>query len=150
MTANATRPSWAKRILLSVVGLFVLTLIFIVAVRMVVREMYDGGGIESSSRIPLTSAPSWDLLTMWATAPMLQKSLDVTLAAPWESSTARTADLRTRPSSFDHSVAALQQIVPHIKATWKICAQRLAPAPVAGLPQLFPYPQKNLTQRSPI
>jgi hypothetical protein len=60
MTANTTRPSWTKRILLSIVGLFVLTLIFIVAVRMVVREMYDGGGIESSSRVPFAAGPPWD------------------------------------------------------------------------------------------
>jgi hypothetical protein len=110
MTANATRPSWTKRILLSIVGLFLLTLIFIVAVRMVVREMYDGGGIESSSRIPFNAGPSWDLRTMWASAPMLQKS-GLSGGVPWESSIARTASLLTRSSAFDASLAQLRQIV---------------------------------------
>ncbi len=110
MTANAARPSWTKRILLSIAGLFVLTLIFIVAVRTVVREMYDGGGIESSSRIPFTAGPSWDLRTMWAAAPMLQKS-GLSGGMPWESSIARTASLLTRSSAFDASLAQLHQIV---------------------------------------
>ena len=110
MTANATRPSWTKRILLSIVGLFVLTLIFIVAVRITVQEMYSGGGIESSSRIPFTAGPSWDLRTMWASAPMLQKS-GLSSGAPWESSIARTASLLTRSSAFDASVTQLHQIV---------------------------------------
>jgi hypothetical protein len=110
MIANATRPSWTKRILLSIAGLFVLTVIFNVAVRVVVRETYDGGGIESSSRIPFTAGPSWDLRTMWGTSPMLQKS-GLSGGAPWQSSIARTASLLTRSSAFDASLAQLRQIV---------------------------------------
>jgi hypothetical protein len=104
MIANATRPSWTKRILLSIAGLFVLKVIFNVAVRVVVRETYDGGGIESSSRIPFTAGPSWDLRTMWGTSPMLQKS-GLSGGAPWQSSIARTASLLTRSSAFDASLA---------------------------------------------
>src|SRR5208282_2162613 len=116
MTATVARPSWPKRILLSIVGLFVLALIFNVAVRVVVRGMYDGGGIETSSRVPMssfTAVPPWDERSMWSSAPMLQKSMPVDFArvAPWESSIARTADLRTHSSSFDRSVGALKQIV---------------------------------------
>jgi hypothetical protein len=42
---------------------------------------------------------------------MLQKSLNMTPVAPWESSIARTASLLTRSSSFDASLAQLHQIV---------------------------------------
>jgi hypothetical protein len=120
MTATATRPSWPKRILLSIAGFFVLTLIFIVAVRIAVREMYDGGGIESSSRVPMSSlitVPPWGERSMWSSTPMLQKSIPVDFARvarvafPWESPIARTADLRSRSDSFDHSVAELHRIV---------------------------------------
>jgi Domain of unknown function (DUF4349) len=110
MAATATRPSWPKRILISIVGLFVLTLIFIVAVRIAVQQMYDGGGIESSSRIPFTSRPAWDVRAMWATAPMLQKS-GLSGGVPWESSIARTASLLARSSAFDASLARLNQVV---------------------------------------
>jgi hypothetical protein len=114
MTATATRPSWPKRILLSIAGLFVLMLVFIVAVHIIVRQMYDGGGSESSSRVPMssfTSVPPWDERSMWSSPPMLQKSLDSARVAPWESPIVRTADLRAHSSSFDRSVGALQQIV---------------------------------------
>ena len=110
MTATATRLSWPKRILLSIAGLFVLTPIFLVAVRIAVRGMYDGGGTESSSRIPFNAGPSWDLRTMWASAPMFQKS-GLSGGVPWESSIARTASLLTYSSAFDASLAQLHQIV---------------------------------------
>jgi hypothetical protein len=115
MTGTPFRSSWPKRILLSIAGLFILTLIFIAAVRNIVRQMYDGGGIESSSRVPMSAflvAPPWDERNMWSGSPMLQKSVDsARLSFPWESPIARTADLRTHSSSFDRSVGALQQIV---------------------------------------
>jgi hypothetical protein len=111
MTATATRPSWPKRILLSIAGLVAFLLLFVIALRITVREMYDGGGIESSSRVPFTAAPSWDVRNMWANAPMLQKSSGLAGGMPWESSIARTASLLTHSSAFDASVAQLHQIV---------------------------------------
>jgi hypothetical protein len=149
MTGTPSRSSWPKRIFLVIAGFVSFLLLFVIALRITVSEMYRGGGIESSRAMGL-SAPSWDERSMWSSTPMLQRSMPVDFArvAPWESSIARTADLRTHSSSFDRSVGALQQIVLLIKAIWKICAQRLAPAWAAPSRQPFPCPQKNLTRRS--
>jgi Domain of unknown function (DUF4349) len=69
-------------------------------------------GIQSSKATGLSAVTPWDTGSLWSSPPMLEKSADFARAAvPWESSVARTADLRTRSSSFDRSVAALQQIV---------------------------------------
>jgi Domain of unknown function (DUF4349) len=111
MTGIPSRSSWPKRILLTIAALISFLLLFVIALRITVSEMYRGGGIESSRATGLSAVSSWDERSMWSGPQMLQKSLDVTLATPWESSIARTADLRTRTSSFDRSVAALQQIV---------------------------------------
>jgi hypothetical protein len=108
MTGTPSRSSWPKRILLTIAALVSFLLLFVIALRITVSEMYRGSGIESSRASGLSS---WDERSMWSGSPMLQKSLNMTLAAPWESSIARTADLRTRSSSFDRSVAALHQIV---------------------------------------
>jgi hypothetical protein len=112
MTATATRPSWPKRILLSIAGLVAFLLLFVIALRIAVTEMYRGAGIESSRATGLAASPYWDERSMWSSAPMLQKSVDSARAAfPWESPIARTADLRTRSSSFDRSVSELHRIV---------------------------------------
>src|SRR5208282_2788137 len=90
MTGFPSRSSWPKRILLSIAGLVAFLLLFVIALRITVSEMYRGGGIESSRATGL-SAPSWDERSMWSSAPMLQKSMPVDFArvAPWESSIAR-------------------------------------------------------------
>jgi hypothetical protein len=112
MTGTPSRSSWPKRIFLVIAGFVSFLLLFVIALRITVSEMYRGGGIESSRAMGL-SAPSWDERSMWSSTPMLQRSMPVDFArvAPWESSIARTADLRTHSSSFDRSVGALQQIV---------------------------------------
>ncbi len=109
MTGIPSRPSWPKRILLTIAALVAFLLLFVIALRITLREMYEGGGIESSSRLPAT--PSWDVRSMWASAPMLQKSSGLSGGVPWESSIARTASLLTHSSAFDASVAQLHQIV---------------------------------------
>src|SRR5271155_366988 len=112
MTRFPSRSSWPKRILLSIAGLVAFLLLFVIALRITVSEMYRGGGIESSRATGLSAMSSWDERSMWSTAPMLQKSVDSARAAfPWESPIARTADLRTRSDSFDRSVADLHRIV---------------------------------------
>ena len=115
MTSIPARSSWLKRILLSIAALSVLTLIFLIAVRTIVREMYDGGGIESSSRIPMSAFPAvspWDERSMWSGPPRFQKPADsARVGFPRESSIARAADLRSRSDSFDRSVADLHRIV---------------------------------------
>jgi len=109
MTNIATRPSWTKRILLSVAGLIGFLLLFVIALRVTVMEMYSGGGIESSRATGLAAVPSWDAQSTWSSGSMDADKTRVAL--PWESSVARTAALRSRSSSFDQCVARLQQIV---------------------------------------
>ena len=110
MTGTPSRSSWPKRILLTITALVVFLLLFVLALRITVTQIYRG--IESSRATGLAAAPYWDERSMWSGTPMLQKSVDSTSAAfPWESSIARTADLRTRSSSFDRSVVNLQRVV---------------------------------------
>jgi hypothetical protein len=111
MTATATRPSWPKRILLTIVALVSFLLLFVIALRITVSEIYKGA--ESSRATGLSAVSSWDERSMWSGPPMmLQKPVDFArVAFPWESPIARTADLRTHSYSFDRSVGALQQIV---------------------------------------
>jgi len=110
MTGIPSRSSWPKRILLTIAALVAFLLLFVIALRITVSEMYRGGGIESSSRATGMAAISpWDERNMWSTRSL---SVDSARAAfPWESSIARTADLRTRSSSFDRSVSELHSIV---------------------------------------
>jgi Domain of unknown function (DUF4349) len=111
MTSIATRLSWTKRIFLSVASLIGFLLLFVIALRVTVTEMYRGGGIESSRATGLSAVSNWDVQNMWSSAPMLQKSGNFSRGTPWESAVARTAALQSRSSSFDQSVAQLHQIV---------------------------------------
>jgi hypothetical protein len=110
MSENSAPRSWPKRIARVVAGLVAFLLLFVIALRITVTEMFRG--IETSKATGLSAVTPWDTCSMWASAPMLHKSVDFARAAfPWESSVARTADLRTRSSSFDRSVAELHRIV---------------------------------------
>ena len=110
MTGTPFRSSWPKRVLLIVAALVAFLLLFVIALRITVTEMYRG--IETSKATGLAATPYWDERGMWYSAPMLQKSVDSARAAfTWESPIARTADLRTRSATFDHSVADLHRIV---------------------------------------
>ncbi len=111
MPVSATRSSWPKRILLTIVALVAVVLLFEIALRITVSEMYRGGGIESSRATGLSAVSSWDERSMWSRRPMLQKSAPFDRAAPGESSIARSATLNTRSSFFDRSVTQLHQIV---------------------------------------
>jgi len=105
MSESSPRRSLPKRLLLVVGGVFAFTLLFVVACRVGVNDIFSG---IASSKATGLSAVAWDMDSMWSTgqmgAPMLQRSV----AAPW---IARSADLRARSSAFDHSIAALHQIV---------------------------------------
>jgi VIT1/CCC1 family predicted Fe2+/Mn2+ transporter len=98
-----SRYSWKKRLLLGVAGLAGFLLLFVVSVRITVSEMFRG--IASSRATGLSAMVPWDSSSMWSGAPMMQKGAG---SASW---IARSADLRMRCSSFEHSVAALNQIV---------------------------------------
>jgi hypothetical protein len=91
-------------LLLGVVGLTAFLLLFVVSVRITVSEMFRG--IESSRATGLSAMVPWDTTSMWSGGgAMLQKG------AARDSWVARNADLRMRCSSFEHSVAALHQVV---------------------------------------
>jgi hypothetical protein len=109
MSEISAPRSWPKRIARVVAGLVAFLLLFVIAVRITVTEMFKA--IETSKATGLAAITPWDTDSTWRSTPMLQKSLNVTSTFPWESSVARTADLRTRSSSFDRSVAELHRIV---------------------------------------
>jgi hypothetical protein len=107
MSAISSRASWPRRILFVVGGLAVFLLLFALALRITVIEMFRG--IESSKAMGLDALASWDVGSMWGSG---RASVDYArIAPPGESWIARNADLRTRCSSFDHSVVALHEIV---------------------------------------
>jgi hypothetical protein len=109
MTAAATRMSWPKRILFGCAALGAFIFLFVVAVRVTINEIFRGGGIESSSRIPAYAAsPYWNTRSMWP-APMLQKSSG--LASAWGAFVARSADLLAHSDAFDQSVRRLRELV---------------------------------------
>jgi len=103
--SESSPRSLPKRILLVVGGLFAFILLFVVACRIAVSEIFSG---IASSRSSGLSDVSWDGRDMLSTSPMGAAMLQKSVAAPW---IARSADLRARSSAFDHSIAALRQIV---------------------------------------
>jgi hypothetical protein len=110
MSEISAPHSWPKRIARVVAGLVAFLLLFVIALRITVTEMFRG--IEMSKATGLSAVTPWDTGGMWSSGPMLQKSVDSARAAfPWESPIARTADVRTRSSSFDRSVSELHRIV---------------------------------------
>src|SRR5580704_3201222 len=105
MSESSQRRSLAKRILLVVGGLFAFILVFVVACRVAVRELFSG---IASSRSSALSSLGWDVGSMWSTGSVDMAMLQKGAAEPW---IARSADLRARSSTFDRSLAALHQIV---------------------------------------
>jgi hypothetical protein len=105
MSESSPRRSLPKRILLLVVGLFAFILLFVIACRIAVNEIFLG--IASSKSTGLSAVP-WDVGSMLSTGSMVVPMLQKGSSAPW---IARSADLRARSSAFDHSIATLHQIV---------------------------------------
>jgi len=105
MREDTGRRSLPKRILLVFAGLCAFILLFIVACRIAVQQIFIG--IEQSRATGL-SATTWDSRAMWN-----QKgyALDLARTNSFGSQVSRSADLRTVTSSFDNSVTQLHQIV---------------------------------------
>jgi hypothetical protein len=104
MSNQPARFSWKKRFALLVAGCLVFLLVFVIAVRITVQQMFMG---IASSRATGLSAVAWDVGSMWSggmSGPMLQRGSR-------EEWIARAADIRTHSSSFDQSVASLHKIV---------------------------------------
>lgn len=100
---DTVRPWWQKRVLWVAAGLVVFILLFMVAIRITVTEMFRG--IEQSRATGLAAVSPWEPL------PMLQKSAVPADYAMSGLQISRSADLRMRSDAFDHSVATLKQIV---------------------------------------
>ncbi len=110
MTGVPSRSSWPKRIFLAVAAPIAFLLLFVIALRIIVSEIYKG--IETSKATGLSAVSPFDTGSAWA-----NRNLPVDLArvnSPWESPVARTADLGTRSYSFDHSVSELHRIRPSV------------------------------------
>jgi hypothetical protein len=105
MSESSPRRSFAKRLLITVVALAAFILSSVFSARIAVESLFRG---IASSKSTALSAVSWDVGSMWSTngvpGPYLQKGI----ADPW---IARSADLHSRSSDFDHSLASLHQIV---------------------------------------
>ena len=102
MLENSVRP-WQKRVLRVTAVLIGFVLLFLVAIRVTVTEMFRG--IEQSRATGLSAVAPWDPL------PMLQKSAVSVDDAISGLQISRSADLRMRSYAFDHSVATLKEIV---------------------------------------
>jgi len=103
MLENSVRPWWQRRALRVTAALIGFVLLFMVAIRITVTEMFRG--IEQSRATGLSAIAPWEPL------PMLQKSAFAVDDAMSGSQISRSADLRIRSYAFDHSVATLKQIV---------------------------------------
>jgi hypothetical protein len=108
MSEISVRSSWRRRILLALLGIVGFVLLFVLAIRITVSEMFSG--IASSRSSGLSAISNWDERSMWSgglggAAPMLQKS-----PADRDSWIARDGDLRAHCSYFERSVSLLHQI----------------------------------------
>ena len=105
MSESSPRRSLPKRILLFIGGLFAFILLFAVAIRITVYELFSG---IASSRATGLSALEWDVDSMWSTGGLGVAAHQKGSAESW---IACTADLRARSATFDRSVSALHQVV---------------------------------------
>jgi len=106
MPDSAFRASSKKRFLLVAAGFVAFLLLFVVAVRITVSELFCG--IASPRSSGLSAVARWDKRSMWSSRGI---SVDKAETSAGESWVARSADLLARSSSFEHSVLSLHQIV---------------------------------------
>jgi hypothetical protein len=105
MREETSRRSLSKRILLVLGGLCAFILLFIVACRIAVQQIFMG--IEQSRATGLAST-AWDLRSMWSQGGY---AVDLSRADLLPAQISRSAELRTITSSFDPSVAQLHASV---------------------------------------
>jgi hypothetical protein len=91
-----------KRLVFIFAGFLTFTLLFVIACRVAVQQMFRG--IEQSRATGLAAFSSWESRGMWS-----QGGLPVDVARANQIS--RSADLRALSSSFDLSVAQLHRVV---------------------------------------
>jgi hypothetical protein len=100
------RYSWKKRVLLWIGGTVAFLLLFVVAVRITVSEMFRG--IEAQKASGLSAVAGWDVRSMWSSGGAFQLSR---VAAAGESWIARSAEMQLHSASFEHSVSELHGVV---------------------------------------
>jgi len=105
MREETVRRSWPKRILLVVAGLCVFVVLFVVACRIAVQQIFMG--IEQSRATGL-AATSWEPRRMWRQG---RYQLDADRADSLPAQIFRSAELRTMTSAFDDSVAQMRAFV---------------------------------------
>ena len=110
MSESSPRRSLPKRILLVIGGLFAFILLFAVAIRITVYELFSG---IAQSRVSGLSASEGDVRSMWSSG---GSSVDFAAIPAYQKGSPeqwifRSADLRARSSTFEQSVAALHQVV---------------------------------------
>ena len=105
MSESSLRRSFAKRLLIAVAALAAFTMASIIGARLALESL--SRGIASSKSTGLAAVP-WDVDSMWFTGPLDAQMLQKSVTQPW---IARSADLRARSSTFDRSLAGLNQIV---------------------------------------
>ena len=111
MAESSGRSSWKKRVLLIFGGPIAFLLVFVIAIRITVSELFDG--IASSKSTGLSAvAPGWDVRSMWSNGRyQLSPPVAMMRADAGEGWIARSAELQVRSSTFENSVAALHRIV---------------------------------------
>jgi Domain of unknown function (DUF4349) len=104
MSDNTIRVSAKKRLLWMAAGCAAFLLLFVVAIRITVGELFRGIAANKATGL---SALGWDTNSMWAS---MGRSVDKAFVSgePWIS---RSADLRTHSSQYERSVDTLHQIV---------------------------------------
>jgi Domain of unknown function (DUF4349) len=107
MLDTPDRRSVPERILLAVGGLTLFALLFVVACRIAVEQIFLT--IEQSRATGLAAVP-WDTGSKWYSHG-LNSSVDFARTNLRSASVSRSAQIRSRSSSFDRSVASLHQVV---------------------------------------
>jgi len=103
MSEIPSRRSLPKRVLLVLGGFAVFTIVFLIAIRLAVFGMYEG--IAANKATGLAALP---LYPYTRSVDFAYQDADKSTEAAW---IALSADLRTRTSNFDPSVASLHQVV---------------------------------------
>jgi len=107
MNNSSARPSWKKRLFWIAAGCVAFVILFVVAIRVTVNEMFRT--IENSHATGL-SAVDWGDRNMWRSSVSVD-SVGLSVPTDRDSLVARTAELSSRSSSFDRSVESLHKIV---------------------------------------
>jgi hypothetical protein len=106
LAGTTGRYSWKKRILLAICGAVAFLLLFVVAIRVTVSEMFRGIQTQRATGLSALAPPAL-FAPLARSSGHLEKSRIDSVSA-W---IARSAELQVHSASFEHSVSALHGIV---------------------------------------